>query len=193
MANEIPNGAVAVLEYQIDGLLFAGLTADSVVAQIGQQFVFDGLTIAQNSVGASGLAFPLTGSFSGVMQIVNQSGQELDDTDLVAQFTSAVTEIGGNVVSAAVTLIQGGDSQNSATASHGNVTPAGQIAGSSGATPSKSNAHACGDPSWSFFDDPAQWLSCLTSKGLSTVGLLAIGLIVGIILIVGIERRPTPL
>jgi hypothetical protein len=192
MGNEIPNGAVAVLEYQLNGLLFAGLTPDSVIARIGQELIFDGLTIAQNNVGASGLAFGITGGFSGNMQILNQSGQELDDSDLIAQFASAVTTVGGNVVSAAVTLITGSPSgTNSATAGHGNVTPAGSIAGTTPA--GGSGAHACGDPSWSFFDDPAQWLSCLTSKGLSTVGLLAIGLIIGIILIVGIERRPTPI
>lgn len=191
MANAIPNGSVAVLEYSVTGLFSLGGTADKIISQIGQELVYDGLTIAQSNVGASALAYGLTGGFSGNMQIVNQSGNELDDTDLVAQFSDAVASIGGTVVSAAVTLVTGDPSgQNSATGSHGNVTPAGTLAGT---TPSGgSSAHACGDPSWSFFDDPAQWLSCLTSKGLSTVGLLAIGLLIGVILIVGIERRPTP-
>jgi hypothetical protein len=190
----IPNGSVAVLQYQIGGFHLEGLTgssADGIIARVGQELIFDGLTIAHNDVGGSGISFPLTGEFSGIAQINNQSGQELEDSDLTAQFADAVSVAGGYVITSAVTLIQGGDSQNSATASHGNVTTTavGELAKTAS---SSSGAHACGDPSWGFFDDPAQWLSCLTSKGLSTVGLLAIGLIIGIILIVGIERRPTP-
>lgn len=194
MATEIPNGTVASLICKVSMGLGGGLsgqTADGVVAQIGQELIGDGLTIASSDVGASGIFFPLTGEFSATLQILNQSGQELDDTDLVAQFSDAVQAVGGSLITAGVAGVTGTPSgQNSASGSHGNVTAVGQATGTGPGE--KSSAHACGDPSWSFFDDPAQWLSCLTSKGLSTVGLLAIGLLIGIVLIVGIERRPTP-
>lgn len=192
MAIEIPNGAVAsvIFKANISSAPF-GATADSIITSIGQELIGDGLTIAQSDVGFSGVFFALTGEFSATLQILNQSGQELDDTDLIAQLTDAVAAVGGSIVSAGVAQVVGtGGGQNSHTGSQGNVTPVGTATGN--APKAGSSAHACGDPSWSFFDDPAQWLSCLTSKGLSTVGLLAIGLIIGIILIVGIERRPTP-
>jgi hypothetical protein len=49
--------------------------------------------------------------------------------------------------------------------------------------------HVCGDPSWSFFDDPGQYLQCLTTKGLSTLGILFIGLLIGIAFIVFAESK----
>lgn len=51
-------------------------------------------------------------------------------------------------------------------------------------------AHACGDPSWGFFDDPGQYISCLSTKGLSTLGLVFIGLLIGVAFIVYAENKP---
>jgi hypothetical protein len=191
MGVEIPNGAVATLicSVNISSASF-GATADSIIALIRQELIGDGLTIARADVNATGIFFPLTGEFSATFQILNQSGQELDDSDLLSQFSDAVSQIGGNVVTAGVTEVVGSDSGvNSGTGSHGNVTAVGEATGSNNSA-SSSTAHACGDPSWSFFQDPAQYISCLTTKGLSTVGLIAIGLLVGIVLIVAVERRP---
>lgn len=192
MSVEIPNSAVAVvavdLTLQSGGF---GSTADTVLALIGQELIGDGLTIAQKSVGISGITFPLSGEFSATLQILNQSGQELDDVDLQSQFYDACAQVGVTVNSFGLQQVISGSPSgvNSGTGQQGNVVTTGFGAAASQGTPA---THQCGDPTWSFFDDPAKWLQCLTQKGLSTVGLLAIGLIVGIILIVGIERRPSP-
>jgi hypothetical protein len=189
VAIEVPNSAVAVVEVDLT-LLSGGFgsTADTVLALIGQELIQDGLTIAQKSVGFSGLTFPISGEFSATLQILNQSGQELDDTDLQAQFQDACDQVSVQVNSFGVQQVIGAPSGvNSGTGQQGNVitTGAGAAAATAAAT------HQCGDPTWTFFQDPAQWLQCLTQKGLSTVGLLAIGLLVGVVLIVGFQKRPT--
>jgi hypothetical protein len=53
----------------------------------------------------------------------------------------------------------------------------------------KPTVHACGDPSWGFFDDPGQFITCLTQKGLSTLGLVLIGLMIGIAFILFAEHE----
>jgi hypothetical protein len=194
---EIPNGSVSTLEVTLYGFTGIGFfaNANDVITKINQELLYDGLTIVRTDIGFSGLSFPLTGQFSASLQILNQSGQSLEDADLVNQFTDAVSSAtGGNVLSAGVTQIVGvDDGQNSHASSHGNVTTtATGAAGQTADNSSSSAVPACGDPNLSFFKFPQQWVSCLTSKGLSTVGLLAIGLLIGIILIVGLERRPTP-
>jgi hypothetical protein len=190
---EIPNGSVATLEATLYGFTAIGFfsSANDVVAKINQELLYDGLTIVRTDIGFSGVSFALTGQFSASLQILNQSGQSLEDSDLVNQFADAVTtSTGGSVLSAGVTQIVGSpQGQNNATSSQGNVTVTATGA-ASGVGTTSGNPPACGDPNLSFLKYPQQWVSCLTSKGLSTVGLLAIGLLVGIILIVGLERRP---
>lgn len=192
MTIEIQNGAVASLEFHILNAWSLG-SADATIAKIGQELIGDGLTIVRSDVGFSGIAFPLTGEFSATVQILNQSGQELDDTDLVSQFTDAVNAIGAQLSSAGVTQLVGTGTGQNSPGSPGNVitTPTGQAGGDGGAG-SGNNPPACGDPNLSFFKNPQQYISCLTSKGLSTIGLLAIGLLIGVVLIVVAERRPTP-
>jgi hypothetical protein len=177
---EIPDGTVAVLEASLAdlGLKFFGSTANDVIAKINQELIYDGLTIIRSNVNFSGLAFAITGQFSATFQILNQSGQDLEDSDLINQFRDAVTVIGGIVVNAGVDQVISKDASL--------ITASGAAA----AIDTSNNPPACGDPNLSFFKNPQQWVSCLTSKGLSTIGLLAIGLLVGIILIVGLERRP---
>lgn len=188
---EIPNGAVAtvILEAKFTGFSIFGTSANQMIPLIGNELIGDGLTIGQSDISAgTSLAFPITGNLQATLQIINQSGQELDESDLLGQLSDAVTQAGGILLTAGVTGVTGTDSGvNSGTGSHGNVTPLGQA---TAPPPSSSSAHACGDPSWSFFQDPAQYISCLTTKGLSTIGLIAIGLLVGIVLIVAVERRP---
>ena len=191
-AVEIPNGSVAFLDVDLtvlSGGFFA--TSDSILANIGAELVFDGLTITQKSVGLSGLTFALTGEFSATLQVLNQSGQELDDSDLAAQFTDAVTAVGGiQINSLAVTQVVGAPSGvNSGTGSQGNVTVTAAGAASQVGT-SAPSGHQCGDPSWGFAQDPVQWIKCLTTSGLTTVGLLAIGLLVGVVLIVFVQNKP---
>lgn len=192
MAYEIPNGAVAVctVDITVTSAPFWS-TPDSVLGAIGQELVFDGLTIAQKSVGLSAVFFGLDGEFKATLQIANQSGQELDDSDLAGQFADACTTVGGiNINSFAVTTIVGAPTgTNSGTGTQGNVqvTAAGaaQASVGTGATPAPpSTTHQCGDPTWSGFQDPVQWLKCLTQGGLTSLGLITIGLIIGVVLIV---------
>lgn len=68
------------------------------------------------------------------------------------------------------------------------VGSAPQATGQPGTSVSKT-VHACGDPSWGFFDDPAQFITCLTQKGLSTLGLVLIGLMIGIAFILFAEHE----
>jgi hypothetical protein len=186
---EIPNGAVAgyVGQWQIP---IAGSESGTwpvpsdIYAAVASELIGDGLTIVFSDPGTfleqGSLAFG--GAFTARMQVYNQSGQELDDSDLVSQIADAVAQTGGTAVSGAITDVTGGASgTNTGTIK----TPAGMSsgAGSGGTSTEKKTAHQCGDPSWGFFDDPATWLQCLTTKGLTTVGLLAIGLLIGVILI----------
>lgn len=182
MSIEIPNSAVAVVGVDLSAPSASfGATADSVLNSIQQELQFDGLTVAKKDVGFSGISFPFTGEFTATLQILNQSGQELDDTDLTSQFTDACRSVGVNVNAFGIQqVITPPSGQNSANSSHGNVI----VTGAGTETASTATQHICGDPSWSFFDDPAQWFQCLTSKGLMSIGLIAIGLLIGVVLIV---------
>lgn len=183
MAVEIPNSSVAVYSGQWDfGFHFSG--ADDFIAAVQQELSYDGLTIAKNLGSGSffgNLGFALGGStFSVNLQILNQSGQELDDTDLVSQVNDAVVTVGGTVVSGGVTQVIGPPSGTNSGTTTTTATGVAASTVSPGATPT---VHQCGDPSWGFFDDPAQYISCLTTKGLTTAGLLAIGAVVGLVLL----------
>lgn len=194
MAVEIPNGSVAFLDVDITVLNAAFFsTPDSVLSAIAGELIFDGLTIANKSVGLSGLLMPLTGEFSATLQILNQSGQELDDTDLTSQFSTAASDVGGlQVNSQAVTQVVGAPTGvNSGTGSQGNVTiTASGAAKQTADTSTPSTAHQCGDPTWSGWSDPIQYIKCLTSGALTTFGILAIGLLIGVVLIVVAENKP---
>lgn len=205
MAVEIPNGNVAVTYVDLTTGPSLSVTPDNVLAAINSELIIDGLTIAKSSVGLSGLLYALTQEFTATLQIANQSGQELDDTDLVSQFNDACQAVGDQfggiqVNAASVQQVVGTPGGvNSGTGTQGNVTvtAAGAAAGA-GQKPSAA-AYQCGDPTWGFFTDIAgtngpstatQWISCLTQKGLTTVGLLAIGLLIGVVLIVASQNRP---
>lgn len=186
---EIPNGAVAgyVGQWQIPLVGSESGTwpvPSDIYAAVANELLGDGLTIVFSDPGSfleqGSLAFG--GAFTARMQVYNQSGQELDDTDLVSQIADAVAQAGGTAASGAITDVTGGSSgTNTGTVR----TPAGMSTGAgSAAQVAPKNTHQCGDPSWGFFDDPAAWLKCLTTGGLTTIGLLTIGLIIGVILIV---------
>lgn len=186
MPIEIPNGAVAgyVGQWNIPYANIDLSNTDQIYAAVGQELIGDGLTITFSSTGGFGdqIAFALGGSMTARMQVYNQSGQELDDTDLTMQIADAVRAIGGQVISGSVTDVTGPASgQNTGTIK----TPSGASTGvaSSGTSDQPKAGHVCGDPTWGFFDDPATWIQCLTSKGLTTVGLLAIGLLIGLVLL----------
>jgi hypothetical protein len=195
MALEIPNSAVAVCSYQITAA-YVGANgfkdATAIIAAINDELQGDGLSIAQNDMGGSEFFSLFSGNISGTMQILNQSGQELDDTDLQSQFTDACGQESMSVVTFGVlkVITGSGVGTNSGTGAQGNVstTGAGVIADQQAAASGAPKIHVCGDPTWGFFQDPAQWLKCLTTGGLQTVGLLTIGLVLGVILIFGLAR-----
>ena len=192
MPVEISNGTVAVTTVSIGGFVgsaLTGSTADSIIAKINNELVFDGLTITHYDVTSSGIFFPITGQFSATLQILNQSGQELDDLDLQAQLNDAVTTVGGYVSASAVVQVVGTPGGvNTGTGSMGTTTQTTAAGAAQQTTAPGSSAHQCGDPSWAWYTDVPKALECLTSKGLSTIGLLAIGLLVGIVLIVGGQK-----
>lgn len=204
MSVEIPNGSVATVVAIFSpgsllstlGAAVAGVCADPdpFIAAVGQELIFDGLTISGYSTDA-GIGAAFGGSWTATLNILNQSGQELDDTDLISQLNDAVNTINSQnsctigMNSAGVTAVTGNTS--GANGGGGTVrTPVGTAQAQ--VAPAPAMVHACGDPSWSFWQDPVQWLKCLTQGGLQTVGLLAIGLLVGVVLIVAVKNRPTP-
>lgn len=206
MAIEIPNGSVAAYYTDLTTGPSLSVTPDNVLAAINGELIIDGLTIAKSSVGLSGLLYALTQEFTATLQIANQSGQELDDSDLDSQFRDACAAVGeqfggiqvnaGSVLS--VTGTPGG--VNSGTGTQGNATTITAAGAAQGVGQKPAGAvYQCGDPTWGFFTDPlgsngpstaSQWLTCLTQKGLTTVGLIAIGLLIGIVLIVASQNRP---
>jgi|SRR5579859_664733 len=193
MSVAIPNGAVATYKGtwghstagSLGGLLLGTVNPTTDVGAVGAELTNDGLTIVGSDISGQ-LSAAFGGSYDVTLLILNQSGQELDDTDLIAQVNDAVNVVLGTLPAASsVVAVTSGNSGGTGSASTV-PTVAGVAAASSAAAP---KVHACGDPSWSFFDDPGQWFSCLATKGLSTLGLVFIGLLVGVILIVASEKR----
>jgi hypothetical protein len=193
---DVPNSAVLIaavdLTVSVNSSL-TGATADSVLAALQSDLVADGFTIAQKSVGLSGVTFPLTGEFSATLQIMNQSGQDAEDTDVQASFQTACDDNGVQLNSfGALQVVGGSTGTNSGTGAAGNVLSTSGAGNAQGGQ-STSGTPQCGDPALTFWKYPQQFIQCITNKGLTTVGLLAIGLLVGIVLIVFMERRPTPI
>jgi hypothetical protein len=192
MAIEIANGAVAECTAFWSFGVLAGSSSlvSTVIAQVGQELTFDGLNL--NSYDAGALNFFFDGNTSVHFYILNQSGQELDDSDLAAQVADAVAAAGGTQNSFLVNSVTGPDA--------GTNTGTGQSRPTTTTTPSDtaqknttptpaSTAHQCGDPSWAWYTDIPQAISCATGKALSTLGLLMIGLIIGVVLIVAAEEK----
>lgn len=186
---DVPNSAVLVVSVSITPMAVgATLTggADTIIAQIQNDLVADGFTIAQHDTGLSGWTYLITGNFTATLQILNQSGQDADDTDIQASFQTACDENNLSLTQWGPQQVIGGTSgTNSGTGATGNVlstSGAGNAAAIAAAQ--KPTVHQCGDPSWSAWQDPVQYIKCMTQSGLTSVGLLAIGLLVGIILIV---------
>jgi hypothetical protein len=169
-----------------------GATADSILATLQQDLVADGFTIAQKTVGASGILFPLTGEFSATLQILNQSGQDCDDTDLQASFANACAEEGVQLNSfGALQVVGGGTGTNSGSGAAGNVlstSGAGNAQASSSGT--GTGIPQCGDPALTLWSYPTQYISCITNKGLTSIGLLGIGLLIGVVIIIFMQNRP---
>lgn len=191
MSIAIPNGAVVTYKTVWSFGVLAGSTnlASTMIANVGQELVFDGLAI--NNYDAGNFNFFLDGNLSVTLQILNQSGQELDDTDLQAQITDAVAAAGGTFVSGNVSDCTGcdGDGTNTGTGQT-HATPSG-TAGTTQQQQQKgtTTVHQCGDPTWSWYQDLPQAINCMTSKILGTMGILFIGLIVGVVLIVAAEEH----
>lgn len=194
MSIAIPNGAVATYVAVWSWPILDGAThlASTMIAQVGQELVFDGLAI--NNYNAGNINFFWDGNLPVTVQILNQSGQELDDSDMVAQVADAVASTGGTQTTAYVSDVTGGgDGTNTGTGQTHATTPSGQAGGSAPggtSTPAApSTAHQCGDPTWAWYSDIPQAISCMESKLLGTLGLLFIGLIIGVVLIVGVDTK----
>lgn len=182
---QIPNGTIVTYT----GTWSLGLhliSADQFLSDVGGHLIDDGLTILNSQINGAFLASLEIGPLTVVLTVLNQQGQELDDTDFMASMTDAVHMSGGTIVSQSITGLTGASSGGSSSAQTIPTGQPGQVAGG----PGTAKTFACGDPSWSFFDSPGTWFQCLASKGLSTLGLVFIGLMVGIVLIVTAQKRP---
>lgn len=110
------------------------------------------------------------------LQVQNGTGFNSTD-DILAIISNAVAKEQGNppiAQSIPYVTAPGGTAQ--ATGQATAAASQGNTAGGAG--------HQCGDPTWGFFDDPTQWLTCLSQKGLSTLGLVFVGLLIGVAFIV---------
>lgn len=103
-----------------------------------------------------------------------------DINDLISVIQHyVIQETGSNTISDSVPMVQGVTGATAVTGQPGNPGGTGPA------------SHQCGDPSWGFTDDPAQWFTCLSQKGLSTLGLVFIGLALGIVLLVTAQTKKT--
>lgn len=188
----IYNGAVVTYKTVWSFGVLAGSTnlASTMIAQVSQELVFDGLAITNYDAGNFNFFFD--GNLPVTLQIANQSGAELDETDLNVQVADAVAQAGGTWVSGSVTDCTGcdGDGTNTGTGqSHATNSGIAQQAAAAAAAKPSSTVHQCGDPTWAWYSDLPQAISCMTSKLLGTLGILFIGLIVGVVLIVAAEEH----
>ena len=143
-----------------------------------------GLTV-QGVQGGFSLLNSLLGSpfkITLTLQVSNGLGFG-NENDLMSIISHYVQQESGNApLSQSVPYVKN-PSDTSTQATGQAATPGTVSTGTPGAT------HVCGDPSWGFFDDPGQYISCLTSKGLSSLGLIAIGLMVGVAFILFSEHE----
>lgn len=157
---------------------------------IGTWFGFvDYTSDVLNSLNAAGLAvqgktggFNVTNAALGnpfqiglTLQVQNGVGFE-SVNDILAVISSAVQQAEGNPpIAQSIPYV---------TQPGGSAQPTGQATSAASQGNSNAGGHQCGDPTWSFFDDPTQYLSCLSQKGLSTLGLVFIGLLIGVAFII---------
>ena len=180
----VPNGAI--LNYSgiwpapstFSSYVF-GLSPDDAVAQVGQILTQGGVVIQGSNI-SNDTAAQVTGlssiDVSLTLQVQNGVGFN-DVSNVIDLITAAVQSVLGNPpVSQTIPQIQ----TPGATA----ATPTGQ------ATSTNTGCqHTCGNPCWSFLDDPGAYVKCLTSSGLSTLGLVFIGLALGIVLLVTLQTK----
>jgi hypothetical protein len=155
-----------------------GLLSDYFTKVLADLSANSGLAIRGQS-GGPGISAALLGeNFSVQLDLVVQNGLGFSSTDdIVSIIRHYVFEESGNYpIIDSIPFVNG-----KATGQ-----PQGGVSAPSA---SGGGQFACGDPSWSFIDAPAQWFQCLTQKGLSTLGLVFIGLLVGIAFIVFAEKK----
>lgn len=187
MSFTIPDGSTVNYSGQWQGFgsqTFRNLSLSSTINQVAAFLTAAGFTVLNSSNDAGFAAIGLNTPYTVKLTLRMDNGTDVDSDNLLFVINDAVHNVTGNDQSQA--YIADVTPPNGATVR--TLTPAQQqsLAGSGAA---KSGAHACGDPSWGFFDDPGQWISCLTSKGLSSLGLVFIGLAVGVVLLVTAQTK----
>lgn len=175
----VPNGAILTYTGNWPPGIDAGFV--DYTGTVFSALVADGLPLQGSINGGFGvLNAALGNSFQITFNIQVQNGVGYGSiNDVISIIRGEVYAAAGafpNTDSIPTVQIPGGASQ---------VT--GQVAGApaSGGT----GSFQCGDPSWSFLQAPGQWFSCLTQKGLSTLGLVFIGLALGIVLLLFAKRE----
>lgn len=138
-------------------------TTDEVVSDVGAKLSAYGLVIRNYSTSGN-LAAVTGGAFDVSIQVQVENGLGYGDiSDVQKIINDSVYAVLGDTVSASsIPNVQGQST--------------GQPAGGGSQTSSASNSIA-------------DWFSSLTTKGLSTLGLVFIGLIAGVILIVTAEHK----
>jgi hypothetical protein len=171
----IPNGAI--VSYSGTWPNTTAFTPDAVVGDVNQTLQISGWVILSYQITSDVLGMlGLNETFQLIAQIANQSGMDVDGTVFLGILDDAVTQETGAPFSESITGVTGANGTPIATGQGGQTAPVAAAAGTAG--------FACGDPSWGFFQNPVQWVKCLASGATSTLGLIFIGLLVGIVLIV---------
>jgi hypothetical protein len=173
MLPSVPNGAIVTYVGTWPPGTYLGFV--DYTSAVFADLTAAGLVILQNS-GGPALALLTGTSFSITLEIQVENGLGFaSGDDLIAIIRNAVYQESGNFpISDSMPYIQAPGAASTATGQPGTSAPA---------TP------ACGDPSLTFASNPAAWFSCLTSKGLSTLGLVAIGIAVGAVLLFTAQKK----
>lgn len=179
MSNPVPDGALLTYTGTWPPGTYAGFAdyTGNVFADLANA----GLPIKGVSGGFSAINSVLGNTFTIQLTLQVQNGLGFGDVNDVISIVRGFVyqEAGAFPLADSVPYVQTPGGAQTATGQPGQTTP-------------KNTAHACGDPSWGFLDDPGQWVSCLTTKGLSSLGLVFIGLALALVLLFT-ARKENPL
>lgn len=200
MAQDVPNSAVLVAGVDLGVSAFLSQTPnlpvvtnpDSIINVLATDMVVDGFTITAKTTVTDTLGFTITGKFHTTLQILNQSGQDCDSLDIQKSLQDACNEEGVdlNGFSPQQVVTGSGDGTNSGSGSAGNTlstTGAGTLAQQEKKT--SSGAPQCGDPALTLWEYPVEYISCMTNKALASVGILFIGLIIGVVVLILVQKK----
>jgi hypothetical protein len=177
----VPSGSVLTYQAQCttDGSF---QTPNDVLTQVNQTCSQSGISLRDSNVTAGILdtiLSPVNGALDFQLTLTVQTSSDFN----------AVSDIQG-IIDHGVYLATNAmpiSSIPNVTVPGGASTPTGQPGQTAATNPAK--VHVCGDPSWGFLDDPAQYFKCLTQGAATGFSLLMIGVILAVVLIIAGKHK----